>query len=235
MGYFFKIGVLEQLLDFVLGEKSPLFKVGETRIVMGGSYAQANFSSLMKVISEMIGAKSLIEQYPLSLIVQQMMSSGIILAKIVEDNAQNKDFGAMLTSMCKGNYRMTKKLSKIFLKAFNQNSAEKIAVYLKALMEFLLIQDEFQIQRLEWIFGIPQIKTFNAYRSIKYQYGVECVERINDQAYNFVTTLSSTLQAATVETCLLERIIAQRGRLDDFCIKGVKDLMTLCIADRNIA
>jgi hypothetical protein len=45
--------------------------------------------------------------------------------------------------MCKGNYRMTKKLAKIFFKAFNQNSAERIAVYQKALMEFVLIKDEF--------------------------------------------------------------------------------------------
>jgi hypothetical protein len=36
---------------------------------MGGSYSQPNFSSLMKVISEMIGAKALIEQYPLSQVV----------------------------------------------------------------------------------------------------------------------------------------------------------------------
>lgn len=156
----------------------------------------------------MIGAENLIAKYPLSPNIQQMLSSGVILAKIVEDNAQNKDFGAMLTSMCKDNYRMTKKLAKIFFKAFNQNSTDKIAVYLKALMEFVLIKDEFQVQRLEWLFGIPQIKTFNGYNSLKYSYGVEVVERINDHAYNFVTTLSPNLQGTSMESSLLERIIA---------------------------
>lgn len=48
------------------------------------------------------------------------------------------------------------------------------------------------MQRLEWIFGVPQLKTSNAYRSIKYQYGAECIERINDTAYTFISTLSST-------------------------------------------
>jgi len=63
---------------------------------------------------------------------------------------------------------MTRKLSKIFIKAFNQNVAEKFAVYLKALKKFLLIQDSLQTHRLEWIFGVPQIKTTNAYRSTNY-------------------------------------------------------------------
>lgn len=48
-----------------------------------------------------------------------MMTSNVVLGKIVEDNAANKDFGFMLTGMCRDNLRMTKKLAKIFLKAFN--------------------------------------------------------------------------------------------------------------------
>jgi len=41
----------------------------------------------MKVISEMIGKKNLIEKFPLSEVEQQMVSTGTILGKIVEDNA----------------------------------------------------------------------------------------------------------------------------------------------------
>lgn len=48
-----------------------------------------------------------------------MMTKEFILGKIVEDNAANKDFGTQISGMCKDNFKMTKKLSKIFLKAFN--------------------------------------------------------------------------------------------------------------------
>lgn len=48
-----------------------------------------------------------------------MMTSDLVLGKIVEDNAGNKKFGAMLTGMCFDNLKMTKKLAKIFLTAFN--------------------------------------------------------------------------------------------------------------------
>ena len=36
--YFFKTNMIEKLLDFVLGPKSPMLKVGEFRAAMGGSY-----------------------------------------------------------------------------------------------------------------------------------------------------------------------------------------------------
>jgi len=36
--YSFKANMLEKLLDFVLGTKSPLSKPGDGRVAMGGSY-----------------------------------------------------------------------------------------------------------------------------------------------------------------------------------------------------
>jgi transposase-like protein len=73
-----------------------------------------------------------------------MISNGIILGKIVEENSANPDFSQMLSSMCHENLKLTKKLAKIFLKEFNGNSNEKIALYLKAVKKFLLIKDSLQ-------------------------------------------------------------------------------------------
>jgi hypothetical protein len=73
-----------------------------------------------------------------------MISNGIILGKIVEENCANPDFSQMLSSMCFENVKLTKKLAKIFLKEFNGNSGEKIALYLKAVKKFLLIKDSLQ-------------------------------------------------------------------------------------------
>jgi len=53
LDYFFKTGMLEQMLDFILGEKSPI--TGKIRISMGSSYSPPNFGALMKVITKMIG------------------------------------------------------------------------------------------------------------------------------------------------------------------------------------
>jgi hypothetical protein len=70
--------------------------------------------------------------------------------------------------MCRDNLKLTKKLAKIFIKAINLSSTDKLAIYLKALKKFLLIDDQYQQHRLEWILGVPQLKTANAYRSINF-------------------------------------------------------------------
>jgi len=58
--YFFKTNMLERLLDFVLGAKSPLAKKGESRVSMGGTHSQPNLSALMKIVTAMVGAKDLV-------------------------------------------------------------------------------------------------------------------------------------------------------------------------------
>lgn len=88
---------------------------------------------------------------------------------------------------------MTKKLAKIFFRLMNQSSSDKVIESLKIIKKFLLIDDTLKVKRLEWIFGIPQIVSKNPYRSTKHQYGLELVERINDESYKYVSTLSSSL------------------------------------------
>lgn len=68
--------------------------------------------------------------------------------------------------MCKDNLQMTKKLAKIFFKAINQSSSDKVIDSLKSVKKFLLIDDSLKTKRLEWLFGIPQIMTKNPYRSV---------------------------------------------------------------------
>lgn len=58
--YFFKTNLLERLLDFILGAKSPLAKKGESRVSMGGTHSQPNLGALMKIVTAMVGAKDLV-------------------------------------------------------------------------------------------------------------------------------------------------------------------------------
>lgn len=232
MEYFFKTNMPERLLDFVLGAKSPMLKAGEPRVAMGGSYAQPNLSSIMKIITTMIGANNLLAKYPLTAMTNKMMQNKEMLGKILEENSANKDFGAQLTGMCKDNYEMTKKMAKVFLKSVNQPNVDKVSLYLKSLKKFLLINDSLKIQRLEWIFGISQLVSKSRFRSNnKYEYGLELVERINDDAYTYVSTLMTT----TTEDALMTLLLKQRGRMDTFCIKALKDLISLCLKDIEIA
>lgn len=65
--------MIERLLDFILGAKSPLAKKGESRIAMGGTHSQPNLSAIMKIVTIMVGAKDLVDKYPLSDLTIQIM------------------------------------------------------------------------------------------------------------------------------------------------------------------
>ena len=90
--------------------------------------------------------------------------------------------------MCKENLSLTKKMAKSYLKSINKtyNGLDKC---LEPLSNFLLLDDSFKKQKLEWILGVPQIKNRKSWNTEKYQFGVEMVERINDEAYTYMSNL----------------------------------------------
>ena len=62
---------------------------------------------------------------------------------------------------------------------------------MKLLKKFLSIDDEFKIARLEWSLGVPQIVNKKQFRKNTYQYGLELVDKINDEAHTFNTSLNT--------------------------------------------
>lgn len=84
MEYYFKNNYLERLLDFVLGDSSPIKQPGEKRIQMGSSFISANFSSIIKLITAMMTDKELLLKYPMTDATKLMISSKDMLSKMME-------------------------------------------------------------------------------------------------------------------------------------------------------
>jgi hypothetical protein len=51
MHYYFSIGMIQKIGDFMLGKKSPFVAEGEVRIEMGTSYTPAKFDEIMKLFN----------------------------------------------------------------------------------------------------------------------------------------------------------------------------------------
>jgi len=133
MEYFFKTDIIDLLVDFVFGERKP----GDVQ--MGGSYAQPNFTPLNKVITLCLSQTEMIKKYEKQAAVNQLMTKSSFLKKALEENVEKDDFAQQITDWCKENFKMSKKLSKIFLKAFAMTA--NIQKYLKAVKKFLCIKD----------------------------------------------------------------------------------------------
>ena len=133
--------------------------------------------------------------------------------------------------MCKGNYKLSRKVSKVFIKAFNTSHSENLKSYLKALKPFLRSDDEFKQQKLEWVFGFTQIVHKKTYREDKYKYGLEFVDRINEDANSYM----SPLIGGPNEESLFSQLYKCKGKFDTNCIMCLQEMLHLMSKDEAIA
>jgi hypothetical protein len=85
--------------------------------------------------------------------------------------------------MCKDNVKLSKKVSKVFIKSINSSNFDNVKHYLTALKPFIKLNDSIKAQKLEWVFGFNQIISKKGYREEKFKYGLEFVDKINEEAY----------------------------------------------------
>lgn len=56
--------------------------------------------------------------------------------------------------MCKDDEKLSRKVSKVYLKAINGSNSDNLKNYLKALKPFLKLSDSLKPLKLEWVFGV---------------------------------------------------------------------------------
>ena len=83
------------------------------------------------------------------------------------DPEGGEDYGDLLTGMCKGNLSLTKRMAKSYLKSINK-TYNGLDGCLKSLTNFLLVDDPLKVLKLEWILGVPQIKSRKLWNSNTY-------------------------------------------------------------------
>lgn len=96
-----------------------------------------------------------------------------------------------LANLCKNNLKYSKKVSKIFIKVINASTYDNVKNYLKALKPFLRLDDEFKIMRLEWVLGFPQLLTKKEYRDEHFKFGIELIQKVNDDTYTFISPITN--------------------------------------------
>jgi hypothetical protein len=76
------------------------------------------------------------------------------LLKNVLSSSSAESFANLLADMCKSNYRLSKKVSKVFLHAISAAHQDTISNFMSSLKPFLLLNDELKALRMEWVFGV---------------------------------------------------------------------------------
>lgn len=225
--YYFKQNVLERLLDFILQDASPLKQPGEKRTTMGSSFVAANFTPIVKLITIMMSERALLEVYPMSDVTRQMIASKEMLGKMM-DGQGSSDSSKEVIQLCLNNLSMSKKVAKLIIKGINQYQVEKVTKYLRLLKKFLRLDDEHKLARVEWTLGVPQLHHKKQFRMNTYQYGLELVEKINDDAYTYETSL---FKGSTSDDALLTQLLKIRRQQESICMIALRCLLKLCVQD----
>jgi hypothetical protein len=105
----------------------------------------------------------LLAKFPLSELEKKIFLNGELLKVMLSSSSGGKQFGECLANMCRDNLKLSKKVSKVFIKSINQSNYDNIKSYLTALKPFVKLEDSLKQQRLEWIFGISQIVARKGY------------------------------------------------------------------------
>jgi hypothetical protein len=230
--FFVKVGYVEKASDFMLGKKSPLCGPAERRPELGGTYAHPDLSGVIKLMTAMITDEELSTKYPMSDTEKQMVLHPDLLKTMLGSATASKQFGACLANMCRDDTRLSRKVSKVFLRAIEQAHLDTVKGYLKALKPFLRADDSLKQLKLEWIFGVPEVVSRKVYGASRSKWGLELVDRVNEEAIKFVSPI---LAGGACDEALIAQIVKCRGRFDVQCISCLKELLSLMRKDREIA
>jgi hypothetical protein len=108
---------------------------------MGGSFSNPNFASLIKLLTRMINDEVLLQKYPLNELEKKMFLQHDLLKIMLGSSSGCKQFGQCLANMCKDNFKLSKKVSKTFIKSINNSNYDNVKNYLTALKPFLKLED----------------------------------------------------------------------------------------------
>lgn len=155
---------------------------------MGGGYISPNLGKILATIIIMISDKPMMTKYPLNELDQAIVSHKDILNKMIDPgDSANVDFSDLLNDMAFDNAKVSKKMAKSYLKGVAKAQNDVMIKTAKQIIRFLKIDDTLRKERLEWIFGIPQLQSKQKYGPgpKKMQYGVEATDLVTDDYISF--------------------------------------------------
>jgi hypothetical protein len=180
----------------------------------------------------MITSPEMLEKYPLDETEKKLILHQDLLKLMLGSAQGSKQFGQCLASMCKDNVKLSKKVSKVFVKAINNSSFDNVKNYLKALKPFIRVNDGLKMLKLEWVFGFGQIVCRKGYREEKFKYGLDMVDKIGEEANTFASPLMSGVGS---DDALLSQLLKCKGKLDTFAVNCLKEMLSLMAKDEDIA
>jgi hypothetical protein len=116
-----------------------------------------------------------------------MLRQKEIYNKAMKYGYRTKDIGKIAAHVSFDQMEFQRQLSKRILIGINKSNGEDLTPYLDVLFEFLSINDSLKEVRMEWLYGIADIKI--EFVQGKAKLGIALMDNINEEIYDYKSTL----------------------------------------------
>jgi len=252
LDYLFEKQLVSRLIDLALGKESPLFRKGETRNEIGNKIAPPKFTPLLNTVSNLVRrsftetfTKEIYEElgrknFPNTLILLpdneekiyslsqsdfECLHQRSFYKKCIKDGYNNCALSKLLAHLMFDNFELSKKRVYLIMETVNEGiSLQEAKAGCELIFNVSNLNDRYNIIRLEWIFGIPQLQlklfdtqfpaviknNFNNKTKDKFSAGYS--NSYNEKIYKFI---SSILYGTSLDS-LIERLIYKYQASTDF-------------------
>ncbi|CDW89068.1 ubiquitin carboxyl-terminal hydrolase family protein [Stylonychia lemnae] len=261
------LDVIPHLMEFMLGNRSPMVKRGSQKKSLAGE--EPYFEPIVQLIClltrycmtrQMIDNEmfwnDLDNPVPSTLIGYELSKRGdqttfelstqtiyYLDQSIFTDYIQYMGFdtetvGMFLAHLSYKNLPATRSICESQLKGIAKNDFDRVKNYLDAVTKIVLVKDEHQSTKLEWIFGIAQPISYEIIMSDedklnepKTRLGVKVLFSQNDEVFTYKSYLATQENIDS----LLHLLWRYKGRMDSYTVSCLLSLLNIIASDDFVA
>ena len=163
-----------------------------------------------------------------------MLTKTDFLDKVIFDNKyeDTKEFANALAHLCYQDIRFTRKVTKKLLKSVSYSNSDQVERLLVVIVALAGVKDEYQVPRLEYLFGYGYLMHVQSPEHEVLQYGLQVTRQ---KSFDDVYHILSGLDARNHDDALLNMLWRYKGRMDSFTLACLHSLCELLATDAVIA
>ena len=232
--FLISIGAVAVLLDFYLGNKSPLFKGGEKRPVMGNKMWGPAYDGLIQTVSILSDWVSEDQGVRLDEDSLKCIYDGEFVDKTLRGGFDGKALGSVIAKWGYENLDYSLTVAQIILKVLNDIEYEEVKGLFDVLDAYITIPDSYQHYRIEWLMGFPTLHKSPREDLLLPAYGSAVASWIDEEVWTYPTPLCFGHTAYDTPESILSLIWKHRKRWDQYCVSCIKTLFSICVRSKAL-
>jgi ubiquitin carboxyl-terminal hydrolase 34 len=165
---------------------------------------------------------------------EKVIANKPFFIKAIKEGFEADAVGKLMAHWSYNNEEYSAIFASVLLHGINETDYEEVTPFLTAMHHFLCVKDDIQVQRLEWLLGVPLYLEKNKYKADPREepkLGILAINSIGEEIMTYKSTLENI--NSSNET-ILSLIWKSKKSSKNYTLFYIKELMTLIDEDEAI-